>query len=181
MTTAALHPRIAEVVDALTEAQDEMAAVLASVPVSQVAARPASDAWSIAEIVDHLAIVEDGSARVVAKLIKAAGEAQETSTEAIAPTLAGFQMLNRTQRIEAPEMVVPGATPDFAQAAARQASARQRLIATLTEASGRALGEATFPHQVFGQLNTYQWALFIALHQRRHLQQISSTLAALSS
>ncbi|MBL0940075.1 MAG: DinB family protein [Gemmatimonadaceae bacterium] len=181
MTTAALHPRIAEVIGALADAQDEMSAALASVPAHLVNAQPSPGAWSVAQIVDHLAIVEDGSGRVVSKLIKMSGDVQEANTDPIGPTITRFQMWNPALRIEAPDMVVPSATADFAQATERQATARQRLIATLMEASGRAIGEHTFPHQVFGPLNGYQWALFIAEHQRRHLLQISTTLAALSS
>jgi hypothetical protein len=54
-------------------------------------------------------------------------------------------------------------------------------LAALVDASGRALGQATAPHAIFGPLDGYQWALFVALHQRRHLVQISTTLAALTS
>ncbi|WP_291157277.1 DinB family protein [Gemmatimonas sp. UBA7669] len=181
MTQPVLHPRMAEVIDALSDAQEEMIALLATVPPALLHAHPSSDVWSVAQIVDHLAIVEDGTGRLVSKLIKSVADTVDTDETPIAPTLARYQIPNPVTRIDAPAMVAPSSDIDYEAALARQQTARQRLIAALVDASGRALSQASAPHAIFGPLDGYQWALFVALHQRRHLVQISTTLAALTS
>ena len=172
MTPPMLHPRIAEVVTALALAQQEMYTTLAQLPMDRVEATPPIGGWTLAQVIDHLAIVEDGGGRLIGKLLKAAEGTIETSQEPIAPTLERFQIWHPSQPIVAPEMVAPAARPAVADAIARQSMARSRLLTALEEASGRDLAAVTAPHPVIGPLNAYQWALVTAQHQRRHLVQL---------
>lgn len=167
-----LHPRIAEVVTALALAQQEMYTTLAQLPMDRVETAPPGGGWTMAQVIDHLAIVEDGSGRLIGKLLKAAEGTSESSQEPIAPTLERFQIWQPIRPIVAPELVVPAARPAVADAIARQSMARSRLLTALEDASGRDLAAVTAPHPALGTLNAYQWALFTAQHQRRHLVQL---------
>jgi hypothetical protein len=181
MTEQELHPRMAEVVGALRDAQHEMLALLDGVSPERAERRRHDTAWSVAQVVEHLAIVEDGTGRLIGKLLRQVEGTSDPDTAPITPTLARFQVMDANVRpIAAPPMVTPGDTATLAEATARQGASRERVIAALTAASGRALGTVSHPHPVLGVLDGYQWALFLAQHQRRHFAQIRAILAAQS-
>lgn len=174
-----LHPRIAEVLDALRAAQQELHDLLESAPAAAAGWTASGGGWTITQVVEHLAIVEDGTGRLVSKLIRQADGTEETESDAIAPSLARFRVWDPAVRpIEAPPMVQPTSTVALADARAAQATARERLMAAFAAASGRALAGVTHPHPVVGPLNVYQWGLFVAHHQQRHCVQIRDILAA---
>ena len=181
MTTLPLHPRIAEVIDALTHAQRLMQDTLDTIPAAHrdVPARP--DTWSIAQIVEHLLLVEDGSGRLISKLLAQTVGTTESDDRSLAHSLDAFQVWNPVRRIVAPAMVTPAAQRSFEEARTAQAVARERVIAVYRQASGRALATVQAPHPVLGPLNGYQWGWFLAQHQRRHLVQMHAVLAALAT
>ncbi|WP_026848534.1 DinB family protein [Gemmatimonas phototrophica] len=179
MTTTP-HPRIEEVLTQLRDAQSDMQALLARVPATHSQTVVREGTWSAAHIVEHLAIVEDGTGRLVSKLIKQAEGTTETESAPILPTLARFHVEDSSvRRIEAPDMVAPRAGLSLDTAVQTQQVARERVIAAYAAASGRALAEVSAPHPILGPLNGYQWGIFIAQHQRRHLVQLRAVLAAL--
>jgi hypothetical protein len=180
--TTTLHPRIEEVLTHLRDAQSDMQALLARVPATHSQTVVREGTWSVAQIVEHLAIVEDGIGRQVSKLIKQAEGTTETASDPILPTMARFHVEDSSvRRIEAPDMVAPRSALSLDAAMQAQQVARDRVIAAYTAASGRALAEVTAPHPILGLLNGYQWGMFIAQHQRRHLVQVRALLAALES
>jgi hypothetical protein len=181
MSTPSLHPRIAEVIDALVQAQRELETTLAQVPAGREQEQPAGQGWSVALIMEHLALIEDGAGRLLSNLIKQSGDAVETDDSPIAPTIERFQVWNPRTRIEAPDMVQPRGIVNFADAVAQQAASRARLIAVLEQASGRALATVSYPHPILGPLNGYQWALVTAQHQRRHIVQMAAVSSSLAS
>lgn len=171
---------MAEVITALQDAQQAMHLLLVDVAPDRLERAPSDRAWSVAQIVEHLAMVEDGTGRLISKLLKQVDGTIDQDVEPIAPTMARFRVDDAAARpIEAPDMVTPRGILTFAQASALQSAARERLIAALTAASGRALTTVEHPHPILGSLNGYQWAIFVALHQRRHFAQIRHTLNAL--
>lgn len=183
MTQLALHPRIAEVLAALTDAQREMDALITTirdtVPAEQWARVPDMGGWSVTQVVEHLAIVEDGAGRLVSKLIKQTGDAVETDTTPVAPGLERYRIWDPSgRRIEAPDMVTPKGALSLEDAHAAQQQARARVIEAYRAASGRALGSVSAPHPALGPLDAYQWGHMTAQHQRRHVTQIRSILAA---
>jgi len=180
-TLSRLHPRTAEVVQALHDAQEEMEALLATIPAAHREAPATDGAWSIAQVVEHLALVEDGSGRLLGNFIKQVRDVPETETDAIAPTLEDQRIWDASRSRVAPEIVSPKGQLSYEEALSRQSAARARLMDALVAASGCALGTVTRPHPALGTLNGYQWALFTAQHQRRHLPQIAAISSSLSS
>lgn len=166
-----LHPRIQEVVAELEAAQAEMHAALAAVPAAIHTTRPADGTWSVAEVVEHLMMLEDSAGRLIGGMLKQLDGTTDTETDPIGPTLAAFSVEKPIKKLAAPETVQPTGIP-MADALAKQGASRARLISSLTAGSGRALNAITFPHPFLGPLNGYQWALLVAQHQRRHLVQI---------
>ncbi|MCA0374731.1 MAG: DinB family protein [Gemmatimonadetes bacterium] len=172
-----LHPRIVEVVSALEAAQEHMRETLADIPAELMSRKPADGGWSVEEIVDHLARIEDGLGRVIGGMLKQLEGTVDTETDPIAPTIAMYNVPEPVRKIAAPERVQPVGMP-LAEALAAQAAARTRVIEALRAGSGRALHTQTFPHPFFGPLNGYQWALLNAQHQRRHCVQMRNTVGS---
>jgi hypothetical protein len=170
-----LHPRIAEIIDVLEHAHRDLVEVVTAIPEARRGVPGADGRWSVAQHLEHLAMVEDGAGRVMSKLIKevAARDERETESSSLLGSLDRFQVwTSATRKIVAPELVQPreGLTAD--EALARLTTARTRMIGALQKASGLALASVTFPHPVVGPLNVYQWGLMAAQHERRHLEQI---------
>lgn len=178
--TVPLHPRIQEIVTALDASQQVMRDTLAAIPADLITRKPADGGWSITEVVDHLATIEDGLGRLIGGMLKQLEGTVDTNTDPIAPTIAAYNVPDPVQKIVAPERVRPtGLTMD--EALAKQAEARSRVVGALRAGSGRDLNAMSFPHPVFGPLTGYQWALLNAQHQRRHCVQIRAVAQSFAS
>ena len=173
MTQDAVHPRIAEVIEELDAARAELHALVAELP-RDASATAIEDGWTIPQVLEHLAMVEDGSGRIVAGIVKAVREkgATETSDGSVRDSIAKYAIATDERRVRAPSMLHPTAGLTIEESVARLDTSRARLKAALVAASGLALQEASYPHPLFGPLNGYQWALATAHHERRHLRQI---------
>ena len=62
-----MHARLAETMDYVEEKRKELLQSFAGVPADRLGRKPTDGAWSVAEILDHLGIVESGVARLIAK------------------------------------------------------------------------------------------------------------------
>lgn len=169
-----MHPRIAELVSFMEGERREVEIALEAIPERWRQRRPSAGAWSAAEVVDHLARVERSVARVVDRRTARAREAglgAETSAESVLGTL-DHERIAGPGKLTAPELVRPTPDADTAGAVAALNESRALMRAVLQEADGLALGEVIQEHPTMGELNLYQWVLFVGLHERRHLRQL---------
>ena len=145
---------------------------------------PAPGRWSVAELVEHLSIVEGNVVRLLEKLL---GKAEEAGAEAAAPDLFAdpvsieeFVERSRGVKLEAPERIRPtGLTLADSLAALRSSrEALRALRPRIERVDGTAL---RFPHPSFGPINLYQWLLFVGAHESRHLAQIEALKQAMNA
>jgi uncharacterized damage-inducible protein DinB len=177
-----MHPRVAELVDLLSRGRAALLASVAAVPAEQLEQRPAPDAWSVAEIVDHLQSVESGSARLLAKRLQRAREqglGPETEESSVLGRLDAYDIVGRPKR-EAPEMVRPRPGVTAEQALTGLQEAREALLDVLKDGDGLALGQVMAVHPVIGDMDLYGWVVFIAQHEERHERQIRAVGEALA-
>jgi len=80
----------------------------------------------------------------------------------------------------APEVVRPAPGVHAADAEAGLRASRAALDQVLASASGFALGDVKARHVAFGEIDFYQWLLFIAEHEQRHLRQLTDLRGALA-
>lgn len=136
---------------------------------------PEDEKWTVAKIVEHISIVENGMLRICSKLLKEAQEKGETSTGKADITSEFTEKLSgaRQQKFEAPEMVLPSGNKKISESLAKMEETREDLekIKPLFESVG--CSGFTFPHPAFGQMNANEWLALLGGHKLRHTQQIS--------
>jgi uncharacterized damage-inducible protein DinB len=173
---SSMHKRIAELVELLEQTRARLLDTVASANPEWLEKGPSEGRWSVAEVIDHLATVESGIARLLMKMIDRAGDdlPPETSEESVLERVERLDLQNRTVRIEAPDGVRPRQGVSLEEARRALDDARVALDTAIAKADGRAIGTLSFPHRLFGQLDGYQWLLFVAEHEERHRRQIAA-------
>lgn len=170
-----MHPRIQEVLEYLDSTRSDLGKAVESVAPESRDQRPAGDRWSVAEVLEHLAIIEGRIAQLVSGKLaaaKAAGLGPETETSSVLDTVNRERILDRSHRATAPDMVQPRSEHDATAAWSALQQSRADLRAALVANDGLALGEVTQEHPVLGMINLYQWIIFVGAHEARHTEQI---------
>jgi uncharacterized damage-inducible protein DinB len=170
-----MHTRIKEVLDYLTTAGVHLREAVDAVPSERRDVAPGPERWSVAQVIEHLSIVNGQIARLFAKGVargRAAGVGSERESSSVLWTLDVVRVLDRRDGRDAPESARPGGglTADAAWTALEQS--HEAVRAAVVEADGLALGEILHTHPGLGPLNLYQWVAFAAAHEFRHAAQI---------
>jgi hypothetical protein len=177
-----MHARLAETMDYVEEKREELLQSFAGATSTRLSRRAAEDSWSDAEILDHLRMVESGVARLITKRVGQAREAglgEEKSTASAMPSFDKHSAVLESVVLKSPEMVLPRTDVDFKEAFAGLESSREALRAAVISANGLALGEIKHTHPVLGELDLYQWLIFVGQHEGRHRKQIDRTLKSI--
>jgi hypothetical protein len=177
-----MHQRLAELTGFLARTRGAVLAAAAVVPAELWTERPAPDTWSVSENLEHLHRVEQGIAGLLAKRIgraRESGHAAETETDSVLGTLDRLGVSDRGRRLVAPETVAPAENPDRDTVVGRLAASRAALLAAIESGDGLALGSIRHTHARFGELDLYEWILFVAEHEGRHAAQIAEAASRL--
>lgn len=140
------------------------------------AARPSDDEWSVAEIVQHLSLVEE---RVV-KDLEHAIAAEPQRLEFLRRLVPTFIVSSRLLRVKAPKAVNPTVVPEKNDGVDNFNRARQSLK-DLCDAHGRRrFRQIVFNHPFLGRIDGVATVSFVAYHEQRHLKQIREVLKKLN-
>lgn len=184
---------VAEIFDSIDASRAQIYRRLDGLTDAQENFRPAPDAWSIAEIAEHISIIEGQMVQLIGMMLKkteaAAAEATAAAgaTQAVAAgQAASFSFApvsiealveqTKDRKFTAPETVRPSGTVALADSLARLRQTRaaiHSLRPRIEQIDGTA---ARFQHPFAGMLNLYQWLLFIGSHEERHLAQIETMM-----
>jgi hypothetical protein len=146
--------------------------------------RPAPERWSVAEVVEHLALVEARIAGALAEPLAraAAGEVgPELETTPVVPTLDVTGLLDRTRPLVASGASQPREGVDLEAAWAKLDEQREGVRRAVMAAEGRAIGEMKMPHPRIGEIDLYQWLVFLGAHESRHTAQVREIATALQN
>lgn len=174
--SAEMHPRIREVIDFLALHHRGVHDAVVSVPPELRERRPDPEHWSVAEVVEHLSIIEQRVAGMVTMHVAAAREKGVGPDPEAGSVVASFQdphrVTDRTQKIESPTPVRPSGSLGIATGMEALDRAHAALVAALRDANGVSLENLRQKHPVLGELNLYHWMVATALHDARHAEQI---------
>jgi hypothetical protein len=127
-------------------------------------------------------MVESGVARLITKRVgqaKEAGLGEEKSTAPVLPSFDRYSAILEKAAMQSPATVQPRANIDISDALEGLESSREALRAAVVSATGLSLGEIKHTHQILGELDLYQWLIFVGHHEGRHKKQIERTLKSI--
>ncbi len=154
----------------LGETRDGVSAAVKGLSEAQWKFKPAPDRWSVAEIVEHLAVLEGlFVSNISAQILQSpAGKPGADVHATDAAILA--KVPDRSTKAHAPEMIVPTGrwTP---QELLDRFLASRRETARFLESTADLRGHV-LNHPALGPLDGYEWVLAIAAHTERHTKQI---------
>jgi DinB superfamily len=130
--------------------------------------KPATDRWSIAEIVEHLVLIEARVQSIVGGMSEAPEAAYESDPTQIDEFIFN-EVPKRSKKINAPALVCPIHQWSGAEGIEHFTESRQQTIRLLLNSSLRG---HVVPHPVHGPWDGYQWLLAAAAHTARHTEQI---------
>ena len=159
----------------LDAATRDLRAAVDAVPASQRGQKPAPTRWSVNEVIEHVAKVEQsfvGAMLAKIEAARAAGLGPEVADPPMLPEQTRTRLTDRTNPRQAPESVVPTGTVEALTAIQTIEATHLRLKDALVPCDGLALSTVTHDHRFFGTLNVYQWVELLAGHEGRHSAQV---------
>ncbi len=165
------------VVDLLQASEAQLVALTVPLTTEQWHFRQSAERWSIAGIVEHLAVFEEFIRGAIVKALEADPDHERSALAREKETLVLGLATSREVKFEAREATRPtGRWSEGAELIAefREARARTILFATGTRSDLRA---HFFQHIAFGDLDCFQWLLLLGQHTLRHCAQIEEVLA----
>lgn len=170
----------------LADSRDALLTAVAGRTDAQWRFKPRADAWSLAEVVEHLAVLEElFHARIIVRLLEA-----PLRPALVRPALSGAvhavadaRVLSLTRdpgatvvapgrpslAAAAPRLVPTGRVPHL-DALDRYIIAREQTAVFLRSTPD--LRRRLHDQPALGPLDGYQWVLFVAAHTERHIAQI---------
>ena len=177
-----IYNSVAEIFDSINETRGRLGERLSGLSPAQENFRPAPDDWSIAEIIEHLAILEErllGLLTMMAKKAESAGEGRAADDGYRFKPVSLDQIVarSRQEKYVAPEQVRPRGGIPVKDSLERLRQSRNGLQALRPRLETADLSGARYPHPAFGPLDAYQWLVMIGVHEDRHLRQIEALMA----
>jgi hypothetical protein len=127
-------------------------------------------------------MVESGIARLITKRVgqaKEAGIGEEQATTSVMPSFERYAAVLDSSILKTPEGAKPNPDVDIAEALHGLATSREALRSAVAAADGVPLAEIKHTHAVVGELDLYQWLIFVGHHEVRHRKQIERTLKSI--
>src|SRR5579871_3970091 len=154
--------------DHLETSRQTLLAAVAGLTDAQSNFKPSADALSVANTVEHLAIVED----LVAMRLEQLPTSPDTGATAFNdPDEVLLQKtMDRSQKFKTPERGAP--TGKSLKESLHRLAVRRRQIVGFIETAPADFRKHTMPHPVFGLLDGHQWVIALGGHCQRHVQQI---------
>jgi uncharacterized damage-inducible protein DinB len=170
-----MHPRTEEVINYLDSERTALREAVESVPTDLRDKQPGVDRWSVAQVLQHLLIIEKRIGLGMNKWVtdaRTGGTGAETETASVMNSLPLQLITDRSQRRNAPDEVRPQGDIDAESAWSALEKSRETLRTAFLAGDGLALSKIIQPHPVLGAINLYQWMLFVGSHEMRHTAQV---------
>jgi len=170
-----LSPKAKEIVESISRDRLGLRESVELLAPEQTDFRPAPGSWSIDDVLHHLALAEEASAKLMAFLHeRALKESVGPDPEPDRSVLRSIDSVvdGADGKATAPDRVAPRSKVEAPLALARLESARSRILESLEALSAFDGRKLTYRHPFFGELDLYQWLLIGGWHERRHTRQI---------
>jgi hypothetical protein len=177
------YTNIHEILTENDHSRDRFCTIVNAVTDEEAGRRLDGEKWTIAEIVEHVSMVNAGIAKICLKLLRDAQADGKPAdqTLAISPDLQEKvdDLLGR--RVEAPERVQPTGGTSIEESLVNLGRATRDIKAMGPEMERYDLSGHRFPHPYFGEITAIDWLIVMGRHELRHGRQIEGLLAKMRS
>lgn len=166
-----------KVVQYLSTTRDQVISEVSKLSDAQWNFKQGPDRWSVGEVVEHLALAEAFLADTRQKVMAGAPATPEQLAKAKPQDDVVLKAIpDRTKKVQAPEPIQPK----------QRLGSRAQVMAAYNDRRAQTLGYAQktaddlrsrVGDSPLGPLDGYQWLLFVAAHNERHLGQIREVKA----
>ena len=169
---------IADIYNGNAKVRERLKQLVADVTPEQASAAREGEDWTIAQIVEHIAMVDGSTLRICAKLLSKA-EAAGRSAEGDVEISDAFMHKSReiaTMKVQAPDVVQPSGDRSIAESLAQldenavQLETMRPMFETVDGTGFK------FPHPFFGDISAQEWLTLKGGHELRHIKQIERLL-----
>jgi hypothetical protein len=170
-----MHPRLAAVLAHLDAARTNLEAAVEAIPGALRGQKPAAGRWSVNEVTEHVAKVEQfflGSLIANVEAARTAGMGPEVDEPAMLPEQTKTMVVDRATPRMAPDHAHPAGNVDALTSLQTIAAGHRQLKEVLASVDGLALSTVMHEHRFFGKLNVYQFVELLAGHEGRHTAQL---------
>ncbi|MDQ8145103.1 MAG: DinB family protein [Gemmatimonadota bacterium] len=172
-------PRVASLEAELSRVMSAVDAVIDALPPEALDVAPEGQ-WSPVQIIWHLSKVQfwaHGKLTAGAEALPPMSTVPPGPAPAMILTLLdAFPIRDRSRRVQAPEAVQPPRGLALETERTRWREGRTALVQTL-QRLGPNLTNVRGDHPFFGTFSGWQWALWVAQHEERHLEQLREVVA----
>jgi hypothetical protein len=175
-----MRRKIAELFEYMDATRASLLACARDMNQSFAVIRPRAGEWSAAENLAHLALVESNVTRMMEKTIAAAreqGVGPDRSEKSFINSLDKWRVPDAVPKLIAPSRIVPDTAKTVRDSIESLEQTRARLKSIILENSDMDLASIKRPHPVLGEIDMYQWGLFVPQHEERHRKQMERALA----
>ncbi len=161
-----------------SKVRGRLKSLLSTLTDDQISARPEGEKWSVADIVEHIAMVDEGAVKICAKLLKKAEEAGNVSDGKVTISDEFLQkgVEIAAMKVEAPSFVRPSGQKTISESLARLDESDARLAEMRGQFESVGATEFKFPHPFFGDITAHEWLALKGGHEMRHIKQIQNVL-----
>ena len=174
-----MHETLRLIVEELADARRELFDSFARATQDELDRRPKDNGWSAGEVLHHIARTEHGIAIMLARGVKRAkdGGMQRLEDAPTRPTrLDGIGIESGAHPSLSPPVGQPTHGKSRSDLIAALERSRTSLLEALESAEDYDIRALKFTHAVLGDLDPYEWLVFVAKHDARHQAQIERAL-----
>jgi hypothetical protein len=172
---------IGEVFEKNIEIGERLKELIRSLDPEKVDRLPDDEEWTIANVVEHISIVEESMIKICARLL---GKAETEEKMAVGTINTSERFAQKTAEIatiklEAPEFVRPTGEKSIADSMGKFEENAAKLLELKLAFEKFDSNDHRFPHPYLGDLSAGEWLLLIGGHKLRHIKQIENIAAKL--
>jgi len=162
----------------LDTVHERLATTVNGVDPALLSRRPAENEWSVAEVVEHLYLVE----RAVMNYLKSKLDQPPVKVSFVKKLIPMSIVSLRVKRLQAPKIVQPSADLPSMEELLRKYDALRATTKEICITEGQErLSKICFKHPFFGDMDGAAAVSMIAFHEQRHLKQIHKILKKLDA
>lgn len=171
-----VSPKVQEIVEAISQDRAALLSSVRGLGPDQTDFRPEPGVWSIDDVLHHLALADEASAKLMGffhdRAVKESIAPDPSPAASVLRSLEGRVGDAADQKAQAPDRVRPRSKVEAPEALARLEAARSRILKSVEALAAFDGSKLTYRHPFFGDLDLYQWLLVGGWHERRHTRQI---------